>query len=51
MAPGLKDLSNVVLTPHIASSDMDSREDMARLAAQNIVAVLNGGKPINSVYN
>jgi glyoxylate reductase len=48
---GLKDLSNVVLTPHIASSDMDSREDMARLAAQNIVAVLNGGKPINSVYN
>ncbi len=51
MAPGLVDLQNVVLTPHIASASADSRDDMARISAQNIVAVLVGGKPLNPVYN
>jgi glyoxylate reductase len=51
LEPGLAELQNVVLTPHIASASIDSREDMARIAAQNIVAVLGGGKPINPVYN
>lgn len=51
MAAGLTDLPNVVLTPHIASASADARDDMARISAQNIVAVLGGGKPLNSVYN
>ncbi|HEV8131768.1 MAG TPA: D-glycerate dehydrogenase, partial [Acidobacteriota bacterium] len=35
MAPGLKDLSNVVLLPHIASASKDTRAKMATMAATN----------------
>lgn len=51
LAPGLASLPNVVLTPHIASASQDSRNDMARIAAENIIDVLEGGKPRNLVYN
>jgi glyoxylate reductase len=40
----MKSFPNVVLTPHIASATMEARQDMARVAAENIVAVL-AGKP------
>jgi glyoxylate reductase len=51
LAEGLKDLHNVVLTPHIASSTVDSRDDMARMSAQNIIDALRDGKPKDMVYN
>ena len=51
LAPGLADLQNAVLTPHIASASLDCRDDMARISAQNIVSVLKGDKPLNPVYN
>jgi lactate dehydrogenase-like 2-hydroxyacid dehydrogenase len=38
----LRVLPNVVLTPHIASATIEAREGMARVAAENIVAVLSG---------
>jgi lactate dehydrogenase-like 2-hydroxyacid dehydrogenase len=42
--PALLRLENVVLAPHVGSADRTTREAMARLAADNVVAIL-GGKP------
>ena len=41
-APGLVDLDNVVLVPHLGSASRVTREGMATLAAANVRAVLNG---------
>ena len=38
----LKSFPNVILTPHIASATEEAREDMSRVAAENIIAVLSG---------
>ena len=38
----LRKLSNVIITPHVASATIEARDAMARLAAQNIIAVLKG---------
>ena len=35
-------LSNVVVTPHIGSASLETRRQMALLAAQNILARLKG---------
>ena len=40
---------NVIITPHIASASMATRSKMADMAAQNIIAVLNGGAPPHAV--
>lgn len=45
----LKAMPNVVMTPHIASATIEAREDMSKMAAENILAVLKGGVPINQV--
>ena len=47
---GLTDLSNVIITPHIASATEEARQDMAILSAQNIINMLEGGIPANMVY-
>lgn len=47
--PELCGLPNVVLTPHIASSVREVRDEMAIMAAKNIVAALNGRTPPNLV--
>ncbi len=51
LAPGLAALPNVVLTPHIASATIEVRDDMARIAAQNIIAALSGQVPPNNLVN
>jgi glyoxylate reductase len=43
--PALLALDNVVLAPHIGSADRPAREAMARLAADNVLAVLAGSPP------
>ncbi len=43
----LKSFPNVILTPHIASATIEAREDMSMIAAQNIIAVLEGKKALN----
>ncbi|MDI6858628.1 MAG: D-glycerate dehydrogenase [Dehalococcoidia bacterium] len=45
----LLDLDNVVITPHIASASVATREKMARMAVENIVAVLQGEMPAHCV--
>ena len=42
MKPGLAELKNVVVVPHIASATVYSREGMATLAAGNVAAMLLG---------
>ncbi len=41
----LTTLSNVVLTPHIASATVETRDEMSRLVAENIIAVFEGKNP------
>lgn len=50
LAPGLSELDNAVLTPHAASATEETRGEMAKLAAKNIIEVLEGGKPVTPVY-
>ena len=40
--PKLFDLENVVLAPHIGSASIETRDKMAKLAAENLRAVLSG---------
>jgi glyoxylate reductase len=47
--PGLLELENVVLAPHIASASLDTRNSMGLTAADNIVATLRGERPPNCV--
>jgi glyoxylate reductase len=42
-------LSNVVLTPHIASASEPTRRAMANCAAHNLITALAGGQPPNLV--
>lgn len=49
LAPGLNKLDNVVLTPHIASATMEARSAMAEMAVENLLAVLEGRKPLSIV--
>ena len=42
MAPGLAELDNVVIVPHLGSASRWTREGMATLAAANVAGVLQG---------
>jgi gluconate 2-dehydrogenase len=48
--PGLLEVPNVVLTPHIGSASIPSRKAMAHLAADNLVAFFTG-KPLLTPLN
>lgn len=47
--PGLLDLENVVLVPHLGSATVEVRTAMADLAADNVLAVLAGESPLTPV--
>lgn len=47
--PGLFDLDNAVLVPHLGSATNETRGAMAELAARNVVEVLAGRAPITPV--
>lgn len=47
--PGLLQLDNVVLTPHLGSATVETRTAMAELAARNAISVLRGQGPLTPV--
>ncbi len=42
-------MDNVVVLPHVGSATVKSRTDMSVLSVENVVALVNGGKPDNLV--
>lgn len=42
-------LDNVIVAPHIASASVETRTQMAVMAAENLLAVLEGRRPANPV--
>ena len=49
LAPGLTECENAVITPHIASASVPTRDGMAKLAAENLIAFFGGETPPNIV--
>ena len=49
MAKGLKNLPNIVVTPHTASATRSSLREMTRLVAENLLAILDGEHVPNCV--
>jgi glyoxylate reductase len=47
--PGLVEMENVAITPHIASASLETRTFMAQMAADNVVAALKGERAPNVV--
>ena len=45
LAPGLAELPNVVIVPHIASATEQTRLDMGAIVLRNVLAVLGGREP------
>lgn len=49
LAPGLTDLGNAILLPHVGSATVETRTKMARLAFENLRAALAGEVPPNLI--
>jgi glyoxylate reductase len=49
LASGLAELDNVVIVPHIASATAHTRLAMGKIAADNVIRVLNGEAPLNCI--
>jgi len=49
LTPGLAELPNVVIPPHLGSATVGTRTKMATLAATNVVAMMRGETPPNIV--
>jgi len=49
MKPGLGDLDNVVVIPHLGSATIETRTSMANLAVNNILNFLGGDAPLTPV--
>ena len=47
--PGLYELDNAILLPHLGSATIDTRNKMAQMAADNLIAMLAGKRPPNPV--
>lgn len=45
VAEGFKQLTNVILTPHVGNATVEARDDMAKIVTNNALAVLAGKAP------
>ncbi len=50
MAPGLAECETALILPHLGSATHATRAAMSRIAAENVVAILNGQAPLNPVF-
>lgn len=51
LAPGLGELENAVLLPHLGSATFETRELMSKMQVDNIIAALEGSRPPNALNN
>lgn len=49
LSPGLTELDNAVLLPHVGSATIETRTRMALMAAENLMAGLKGEQPPNCI--
>lgn len=49
LAPGLRELPNVFLLPHLGSAGAETRAEMARMALADCLAVIEGREPAHPV--
>jgi len=49
MAPGLAELENAVLVPHLGSATIVTRLKMGNMAVENVIAAVSGRRPPNCV--
>ncbi len=49
LSPGLSELPNVVLLPHLGSATTTTRDRMAQMAVANVLAAVRGDAPPNAV--
>ena len=49
LSPGLSELDNVVLVPHLGSATQQTRGAMSQIVAENVIAALSGENPPNLV--
>jgi glyoxylate reductase len=49
LAKGLTKLTNVILSPHIASAQTESRDEMSKIVAENVIDFLEGRVPKNKI--
>ncbi len=47
LAPGLAELDNITLLPHLGSATVEARSAMAVMSADSVRAALNGETPAN----
>lgn len=49
LVAGLVELPNTILSPHIASAQIESREEMSKIVAENVIDYIEGRIPKNKV--
>ena len=49
-SPDLLEMENVVLTPHLGTQTKETRLEMAKAVADNVIGFFEGDRPVTRVY-